>query len=336
MRLLIATPLASGQPGGPAQYSLQLAEALREMGHEVRVSAFTDVMHYPTGIRHGVYFFKILKETVWADTLIVLDTFSVALPSVLAGLLLRTRTVVRVGGDFIWERYVERTKERILLSDFYTAPRRLSLKEKMCFWLQKHFILPRADAIVFSTAWQQAIWQTPYAVSSHVHVIENAYGQAQSAPGPQRDGPILWVGRDIVLKNREAVRTAIHSLEKASVTVPYEECVSVPHETVLKKLAASRALIIPSFSEVSPNLAAEALSLGTPVILTKDCGWKERFEGHVTWIDPFDQKSIEKALRGVMDEESYKRMLQEARSFAGRRSYHDIAGEFMNLIRNIS
>ncbi len=42
---------------------------------------------------------------------VALDTYSVAFPAVLAAMLFRKKLVLRVGGDFLWEQYLERVKK---------------------------------------------------------------------------------------------------------------------------------------------------------------------------------------------------------------------------------
>ena len=56
--------------------------------------------------------------------------FLAAAPTMLACRLMGKKYIIRTGGDLLWEWYVERTGEAILLRDFYSRPRALSLKEK--------------------------------------------------------------------------------------------------------------------------------------------------------------------------------------------------------------
>ena len=125
MRFLIVTPLIPPEPGGPSYYSVALKEALERAdpvrnettdvcvdtrdarvsngaGHTVDLLAFAEVRQYPSGVRHLILLYKTLFRALRADTLIVLDTVSVAVPAVAAGWLVGKRTIVRTGGDFVW------------------------------------------------------------------------------------------------------------------------------------------------------------------------------------------------------------------------------------------
>jgi hypothetical protein len=176
MKFLIATPLTASQSGGPAQYTVCLKIALTKQGHSVEIISFQDVAQYPSGIRHFMLLMKVWARLRSIDTVIALDTVSVALPVVIAARLTRTKCIVRIGGDFLWEQYVERTKEKILLSEFYIKQPSLNFKEYFVLWLQKNIVLRMADLLVFSTSWQLKIWSKPYALTKRrTVIIENAY-----------------------------------------------------------------------------------------------------------------------------------------------------------------
>jgi hypothetical protein len=169
MRILIATPLSPPDPGGPSYYSEALAEALQGLGHEVALESFARVKHLPTGIRHVVYAFKLFQKQDLADVTIALDAWSVALPAVVVGKVVRKPVILRTGGDFLWERYIERTDtgagNRVLLSDFYTTPKKLTRKERLIYTLTKRVIFALVIKIVFSTVWQRDLFIKGYDLS---------------------------------------------------------------------------------------------------------------------------------------------------------------------------
>ena len=177
MKILIATPLYPPDIGGPAQYAYNLEREFKALGHEVRVVKFSDVKSWPSGLRHLLYFFKILPSLRWADWCLTLDTFSVALPVTMAGSIFKKKTIIRIGGDFLWEGYVERTGNLVLLRNFYqTEIEKFNFKERIIFKLT-HWILKRANFIAFNTDWQRQIWQKPYQLDlSKTGIVENYYG----------------------------------------------------------------------------------------------------------------------------------------------------------------
>lgn len=81
MNILIATGIYPPEIGGPAQYAYNLENQFRAKGHNVDVRYFTKIERkLPTGLRHLYYLLKTLPAFVRADYILVLDTFSVAMP----------------------------------------------------------------------------------------------------------------------------------------------------------------------------------------------------------------------------------------------------------------
>jgi len=334
MRFLIVTPLVPPEPGGPSYYSVSLQEAFKKAGHEADLIAFKEVRQWPTGVRHLMFLYKVLLRALKADTLIILDTVSVALPAVLAGWVLGKKTIIRTGGDFVWEHYVERTGEKIKLSEFYKAGKRsasLSSKENVLVWIQKYVVFKLADALVFSTTWQRGIWREPYGLhESKMYVIENAYNiPLEKAVRDSVVPMFVWVGRRRVLKNTELLQVAFREFQKKCPKYSLECLSGVERNIVQDALKNAYALVLPSVSEVSPNIVAEAIALGVPVLATDDCGLRGRFGGAVLWVDMVDLDQFERKLLSLTDVIFYKNQVQQIMSYHNMRSYDKLAGEFI-------
>lgn len=334
MKILIATPLSPAQSGGPAQYASGLSRALSTLGHQVETVSFADVARYPSGVRHLILGVRLYVCAQRADAVIVLDTLSSALPAVIAARLRGKAVFVRAGGDFVWEQYVERTGEKVLFRTFYEHLPPLSMKERLAVWIQKRIVFPLTSAVVFNTKWQRDIWMKPYELTARrVSVIENAYawtGDTLEEATKQTD--VVWVGRNLVLKNTDALDRAVEAVRRTVPSLTYEKHTSIPHTDVLMILKRSRMLVIPSVSEMSPNLAAEALALGTPVVLTKECGLQDTLGDAVTWIDPMRTDDIAEKIMGLMTDEGYRNALMRAEKFTSERTYETVAREFLALL----
>jgi len=332
MRVLIVTPLIPPEPGGPSYYSVALKEALERAGQEVSLIAFREVRRYPSGIRHLIFLYKVLLKARTVDTLIILDTVSVALPAVLAGWLLNRRTIIRTGGDFVWEHYIERTKEKILLSEFYKGKRKLSFKERLLVWLQKRIIFRFVDTLVFSTEWQRNIWMKHYALNAkHTAVIENSYPKKVLVA--EGGDTFLCAWRSTGFKNIDTLEAAYERAQKECHGIELEVLRNIPREELHERMRTARALVVPSLSEVSPNMAMEALAMGLPVLLTKDCGIKERLGGAVTWIDPLSPDDIAKHLCACLDSEVYQQARARTVVHTYVHTYDDIAREFIEVCK---
>jgi hypothetical protein len=177
MKILIATGIYPPQLGGPATYAKNIRDAFLSLKHEVFIKRFTIENKLPTVIRHIWFFFKSFVSILKSDFSLSLDTFSVGAPIVLASKILNKKSIIRIGGDFLWESYLNRTGESVLLSEFYGKTlENLNFKEKIIFSVSK-WVLKNADAIVFSTNWQKEIFVKNYNIDKNkVSVIENFYG----------------------------------------------------------------------------------------------------------------------------------------------------------------
>src|SRR3989344_253422 len=132
LKILIATGIYPPDIGGPAEYAFNLEREFRTMGYEVAVLSFGLEKKLPIGIRHLYYFFRVLCNAPGTTFILALDTWSVGLPTLLAAKLCGKKVIMRIGGDFLWESYVERSKHLIPLSRFYGDESvGLNVKEKI-------------------------------------------------------------------------------------------------------------------------------------------------------------------------------------------------------------
>ncbi len=331
MKILIVTPLIPPEPGGPSYYSVNLKKALEEKKHNVDLIAFRSVRRYPSGIRHLIFLYKVLFASRKVDVLIILDTVSVALPAVIAGWMLGKKTIVRVGGDFVWERYIERTNEKVLLSEFYKHKYNLTFKEKLTVWLQKKVVFKLASNVVFNTDWQIGVWEKPYEIKKEkISVIKNACGKSKLKHKGGDSFICAW--RPTTFKNIKTLERAYALAKKECSNVKIEIYKNIPREELYERMVNAYALVIPSLTELSPNMAFEAISMGLPVLLTEDCGAKSVIGDTVMWIDPKDEKDIAKKMCDLLNLSVYEELKKKTQSFSFENTYSDIADEFLKLV----
>lgn len=333
MRYLIVTPLMPPESGGPAHYAASLVKGIEALGEQADVVAFGVVRRYPRGVRHLLFLYLVLVRAVRADALIVLDTVSVALPAVIAGWLLGKRVVVRTGGDFVWESYVERTKDRVPLSVFYTEPRALSRNERLLVWLQRHIVCRLAHRIAFSTAWQRDLWLDPYGLHlARTVVVENVCDiPVRTRPRTGACRTFLWAGRRIALKNVDMLERVFARVRARHPTIELTLLSGVSHEETTRRIARAGCVVVPSVSEVSSNTVVEALAAGTPVIYTKDTGIRTQWHDTVLFVDTSREEELERALETMCDDATYRTWCARVASVSCARSYVDIARELTTL-----
>lgn len=136
-------------------------------------------------------------------------------------------------------------------------------------------------------------------------------------------------GRTIKLKQWPKLRQIFRELNLDL------EILSLPYPQFLEKLESSYAVILISISEVSPNLALDAVRLGKPIILTQETGLRERLGDAVIWVDPRDEEDIKNKILWLMAENNYKIACERAQNFRFAHSWSQIASEFLALAQSL-
>src|SRR3989344_3111391 len=334
MKILIATGIYPPHVGGPAHYAQELKKSLEKLGNTVEVATYGIERKLPIGIRHIVYFIRAIFSLPGVEYSIALDTLSTGVPAVFAARIMGKKIIVRTGGDFLWESYVERTGEKIPLSQFYTAQRIFSLKEKIIFKLTK-YLLKNASSVVFSTKWQKGIFIDAYGVQpKKTALIENFYGKRVIESMPTKK-VFLWAGREITLKNVDMLKGAFEKAHKKEVNIELKLITDLSHEKLMDEIKKCYAIIVPSVSDISPNLILEGIGLGKPFILTKYTGFQEKLVECGIFVDPLNADEIAEKIIYLSDQNNYNEYVKHISNFAYTHSYDEIAREFLALYKTL-
>ncbi len=334
MKITIAANIYPPEIGGPAEYSRQLFETFLVQGHETTVVTYGSLKKFSTGVRHALYFFKLCFDSYGADYIIAMDTYSVGLPAVLFAKIFGKKIVVRVGGDFLWETWTERTGKPVLLSEFYTVKQKLSFKEKIIFRLSR-FTLRTVDMVVFSTEWQRNIVMKPYRLKKEkTCVVENFYSPVEALsiqPAESFSEKIfLSPSRDRFIKNKKTLEMVFKHVSAKYSHVMLDTSI-VSREMLREKIAKSYAIIVSSISEVSPNLVLDGLAYGVPGVVTRDTGIADRIKDMVVFVDPLSHDDIARGVESLLDPAVYDACVQAIMSHTFTHSWNEIAQEFIDL-----
>lgn len=332
MKVLIATGIYPPQIGGPATYAKNLAETFVKMNHVVSVKYFGFEHKLPTIVRHFWFFMKSVYAVWKSDFILALDAFSVGTAMVLASKIFHKKIVIRIGGDFLWETYINRTGKTILLSDFYKIPiEDFNLKEKIIFKITK-WTLCNASVVVFSTNWQKEIFLAPYGLSSKtVRIIENFYGPKESGVKDCSNEEVKnFVGgvRDLKWK-KGLVDSAFLNASKfdKSIHLDKETC---GYNCFFNKIKNSYAVILVSLSDISPNMILDAVRCNKPFILTRENGL-DRLSSLAILVDPQNEKDITEKILWLAKRDNYLIQKKKIEEFDFVHSWEEIAREFINI-----
>ncbi|HVU80066.1 MAG TPA: glycosyltransferase family 4 protein [Candidatus Paceibacterota bacterium] len=334
MKIVLAAPLYPPDIGGPAKYAKALFEELAKRGLKPRLAVWgRRERALPWGLRHAWYFFRLLPKAAGADAVLALDTWSVGFPALCAAKLLRRKIAVRVGGDVLWEGYVERTRQLVRLSDFYENPRNFTLKERVIYGAAR-LLVRHADVLLFNTQWQMDIWRKAYGIpEGRARVLENEY-LAERDFGPEPAGKKVFVaaGRGIVYKNIPAFAAAFAEVAKRHPDIELDMA-PLPPEAHLKRVRSSYAYAVPSVSEVNSNNIIEALAFGKPFLAPRDSGMAGKLRGLGAFADTLDRADMERAIEELLDAAKYKEYAERIRAFSYEHTWAQITDELLEAIR---
>ena len=92
------------------------------------------------------------------------------------------------------------------------------------------------------------------------------------------------------------------------------------------------AVVVPSISEVSPNLVIEALRYNKPVIMTQESGLANLLQETVLLVNPLDPHDLKKSILQLANPISHRDYEQRAAKFNKTHSWSAIASDFLTLI----
>jgi len=367
MKILIASGIYPPDIGGPAQYARNLYEtwkrAVDAQGkplHEVKVAAYRWERAFPPLVRHFLYFLKIIRKGWNADLILVLDTWSAAVPTMWACKFMHKKYMVRTGGDFLWESYVERTGDMVLFKDFYANRNsgkgnseggnmsdektdsadhqnflnKLSSKERLVHKLGGAS-LRNASTVIFSTDWQKKIFAKEYDLDpKNCTIVENYCGEREAFTEPENRMFIAGT-RSLKWKNinflKEAFVEAQNELKRLNLPPVELDLGKAVYDSFVEKIRRSYAVILVSLGDISPNMIFDAVGTGTPFIVTKENGIMHRISDAAVLVDPKSKKDIVDKIIWLADPKNRAEQARKVQALSFKHSWKEIAGEIIKV-----
>mgnify|MGYP001583424763 CR=1 FL=1 len=163
-RLLITTGIFAPDIGGPASYARSLATRLASRGITVTIVTYSSVAHraddkqlpfrvcrvwtkLPWGLRHTLFFFRVLMHARRAQVILTLNAVSAGVPSAWAARLTGKPLIVKIVGDYAWEIAVQTGRTFLMINEFQKSPksgriRRLDRLQRWVCHRAKRIIVP--------------------------------------------------------------------------------------------------------------------------------------------------------------------------------------------------
>src|SRR3989344_6338085 len=185
-KILITTGIFPPDIGGPASYAMALGRnATKEQ--QITVVTYSSKFSYPAdkelpfkvvrvwrrwpkGLRHLIYFLRVLNQAKKHDVVLSLNAISAGRPALAAARMRKKRFFVKIGGDYAWEIAVNKKKSSLLINDFQNTAQKgfinilAKTQRKVCL---------KADGVIVPSQYLAGIvkkWGVP---SDKIHVIYN-------------------------------------------------------------------------------------------------------------------------------------------------------------------
>lgn len=312
MKILIVTPLALPDIGGPATHAALVEKEFPAQGVAVTMLPFSSVKDLPKLRGRIVFTWRIFRAARKADLLYVLDPVSVGFPALLASFFAGRPYVLRIAGDYAWEQGVQRFGINDTLDDFVNIP--LARRPLAVFLLGvvERFVAHRAARIIVPSEYLRRIVTLWGVNPSLMTVVYNAF-HAEDVPKETRDilrkhhvlyGTIIMTaGRLVPWKG---FRTLVNIMPEIVAVIPeatlfiagsgpdeaelrreiaargLEKRIrllgELSHKELLGRIAAADMFILNTGYEGFSHQLLEVMACGTPIITTNVGGNPELIE----------------------------------------------------------
>ncbi len=353
LKLCIITGIFPPDIGGPATYVSRLAVSLHDLGHDVCVVTLGDDAQtfpfpvyrisraLPLPIRLLRLFMTLLRVGWKADVWYI---NGLEVPAVLAGKLLRKRLIMKIVGDYAWERAMNLGLTTNSIDDFQQT--RQCRQVEWHKWLRGWYTR-RVNAVITPSRYLKSLVQGWGVPEERIKVIYNAVEDLpQNLLSRQEirrrfgfsehDTLVITVGRLVKWKGIAQLIEVVASLDASVKLLILGDG---PEKNMLTELAAQRdvagRIVFGGKAERSFALAAmrsadvfvlntgyegfshvllEAMQVGTPVMTTNVCGNPELVKHGVNGaLIPFDDvNALRSALQQFFAQPSYRQPLIEA------------------------
>lgn len=347
MKILIATGIFLPEIGGPATYVPNIAKEFLDLGHSVKVLTYSDKSHYPEDknlpyeivrikrsykvLNYWRYYQAIKKMSKGYDLIYAFDHFSAGIPAARFSQKTGMPLIIRVGGDFIWERYLDKTGESIGLRQFYESG--LHLKKENGRFKVIDWVFKTAKAVVFTTNFQREIFQKYYDLSpDKLFIVPNPIHVPADIPEKRNiTKEIIFSGRFINKNNIANLILAFRDIKDKSFSLvligegPQKEAMEklvktwsiknidiepkMSREELNKRVASAYLVVFPSYTDISPNSMLECISMNVPFISSTEIGF-DWLADKIRFFEPDKPEQIIAHINQLLDPKVYKEYSQ--------------------------
>jgi len=359
MKILLATPIYPPEIGGPSQYVKNLSEMLEKRGIKSEVISYNEMKNIPQPLRFLFYFLKLLNKTRNSDIVYAFNLISCGLPACFWSKVFKKRFIIRLGGDFLWERAVESGRMKKTLREYYQEPK--TIKEKFWLYVIKR-ILNSADKIIFTSHFQKQIYLKHFSIEERkIVVVSNPFPETEPIHDqqPSVSYQFLYAGRLLKLKNLNVLIEVFKKIlertdkflklkiigngpEKQSLKKQVKDLGlknniiindSLSHQEILKEIQKSYLCILPALTDITPKFVLECIKLKRPILLTQETEYYQTFKQDLIFFNPQDKKDIEEKILNLLSEKKYYDYVARIKRISTSYSWSDVVEKHISLFK---
>jgi len=359
-RILITTGIFPPDIGGPATYTKLLLDNLPKKGFKVQILAYGNSAQkqsgkvfvvskkWPRGLKHFIYFLKVVWFGMKADIIFAQDPVSAGLPAMLAAKILRKKFILKVVGDYAWEQGVQRFGVQELPDEF--QKKSYGLFVELLRFIQK-FVCKKSDYIITPSFYLKKLVSGWGIKENKIKVIYNAvnfskinYSKEKAREELMLDVNykiILSIGRDVPWKGFAQLAAVCEELKKE---IPDIKLIIIgkdkkfPREAIFKSLRAADVFVLNTGYEGLSHQILEAMAVGVPVVTTNAGGNPELIQdGKNGLLVQYNnsgelKEAIEKVLLNKVDT---ARFVQEAHKTVSLFMEEKMVSRLKNLLLSV-
>ncbi len=216
--ILIATGIFPPDIGGPASYAMTLGKNVPE-GSKITVVTYSSKFNHasdkalpfkvvrvwrkwPKGLRHLVYFFRVLSEAKKNDVVLSLNAVSAGSPALMAARMSKKKFFVKVVGDYAWEIAINKNKSSLLINDFQDAAKRgfINILSKT-----QRRVCNKADGVIVPSQYLAGIVKKWGVAPEKIHVIYNGVDFKESGLTKEEARKKLGIPGNIIVSSGRLV-----------------------------------------------------------------------------------------------------------------------------------
>jgi len=369
--IFLATGIFYPDIGGPAIHANKIAEGLLKNGLEPVVLTYSHsykndnfpfkvvrILNLPKILRWILYSIKCLQITRKAKIVYIFDLTAAGIPAFLSAKIFRKKIIIRIGGDPIWERVVEKGRRHISLIKYYENKHHLSDKPVLYRFIK--FMLEHVDSIVTYNNFLKNFYQTYYGISPEkISVVHNPVFHRKCNSINKDNKKFIFAGRFVSYKNIDVLIRAFVKARKIMGTGELELIGHGPEEEELKKLVSnlgaeqfilfsetlpqddlfkrickSSVCVTAGLTEYNPNFILECLSFGKPVILSRENGLSIKLKEEFLF-DSGNEEELAYKIAGFSEEGYYRNAVSYVSSIPMEQSWDKVIDFHTSLVKKL-